>query len=283
MSAADVTTFFIMLREGLEAALVVGILLAYLRQVGAPRHARVVWLGVGAAVLTSVGVLLALKGIGMEFEGATEQVFEGGTMLLATLVLTWMVFWMMRQARLIKSDLQRGVDRALAAGAGWGLFLLAFFAVVREGVETALLLQAAVFAAAGQSTILGAVVGLGGAIALGLLIYSFGVRIDLRLFFRVTAVVLLVFAAGLVAHAAHEFAEAGLLPVLVERVWDTSAALPDSTGAGSFLRALLGYSDSPSLLEIFVYAGYLAVVGILARTGVGTALTPSVRPEKTTA
>src|SRR5439155_18005626 len=186
-----------MLREGLEAALVVGILLAYLRQVGAPRHARLVWLGVVAAVVTSVGVLLAFKGVGMEFEGGTEQVFEGATMLLATVVLTWMVFWMMRQARLIRGDLQRGVDRALAEGAGFGLFLLAFFAVVREGVETALLLQAAVFAAAGQSTILGAVVGLGGAIALGLLIYSFGVRIDLRLFFRVTAVVLLVFAAGL--------------------------------------------------------------------------------------
>jgi high-affinity iron transporter len=283
VSAADLTTFFIMLREGLEAALVVGILLAYLRQVGATRHARLVWGGVGLAIAVSLGALGALGAAGAEFQGRTEMIFEGSTMLLATVVLTWMVFWMMRQARLLKGELHRGVDRALVEGAGLGLFLLAFFAVVREGVETALLLQAAIFAAAGQSTIVGAVVGLAGAIALGLLIYAFGVRIDLRRFFRVTAIVLLLFAAGLIAHAAHEFAGAGFLPLIVDHVWDTSAALPDGTGLGSFLRALLGYSASPSLLEVVVYVGYLALVAILARTGVGTALTPAVRPEKTTA
>lgn len=283
MSAADLTTFFIMLREGLEASLIVGIVLAYLKQVGSLRHATYVWAGVGGALAVSLGVLVALGAIGADFEGATEQVFEGSTMLLATVVLTWMIFWMMRQARLIKGELQRGVDKALAEGAGWGLLLLAFFAVVREGVEAALLLQAAAFAA-GQSGLLGAIVGLAAAIALGVLVYAFGVRIDLRAFFRVTAVVLLLFAAGLASHAAHEFAEAGYLPELVQRVWDTSAILPDASGLGSLLRALFGYSDSPSLLELVVYAGYLGLVATLSRTRFAAAVTPAVRPaEKTTA
>ena len=283
MSPADLTTFFIMLREGLEASLVVGILLAYLRQVGALRHARLVWSGVVAAVAVSLGLLVALEVLGAEFHGATEQIFEGSTMLLAATVLTWMVFWMMRQSRLIKGELQRGVDRALAEGAGWALTLLAFFAVVREGVETALLLQAA-FVSTGAVTIVGSLMGLGVAVALGVLMYGFGIRIDLRRFFQITAVVLLLFAAGLVTRAAAEFAEAGLVPALVAQVWSTRAILSQDAGAGAILRALFGYSDQPSLLEVLVYVGYLAVVLLLVRTGVGAAVTPSVRPaEKTTA
>lgn len=283
MSAGDLTTFFIMLREGLEASLVVGIVLAYLKQVGSLRHAKYVWAGVGAAVVVSLAVLGVLGAAGAEFEGATEEIFEGSTMLLAAAVLTWMVFWMMRQSRLLKGELQRGVDRALEHGAGWGLLLLAFFAVVREGVEAALLLQAAAFAATGQSTLLGAIVGLGIAMATGVLIYAFGVSIDLRLFFRVTSVILLLFAAGLVSHAAHEFAEAGLLSEGQE-LWNTSGILPQGSGLGALLRALFGYTDSPSLLEVGSYIAYLVVVGILSRTGFASAVTPPVRaPEKKTA
>ena len=283
MSAADLSTFVIMLREGLEASLIVGILLAYLKQVGALRHARYVWGGVGAALLVSLGVLGALKAAGAEFEGATEQIFEGATMTLAAAVLTWMIFWMIRQARLIKGELERGVDRALSEGAVWGIFLLAFFAVVREGVETALLLQAAAFAAAGQSTLLGALVGLVVAIGLGVLIYAFGVRTDLRAFFRITAVILILFAAGLVSHGAHEFAGAGVLPELYEKVWDTQAVLSHKEGLGAILRALFGYSHAPSLLEAVVYVGYLVLVATLARTRFAAAITPPVRATQKTA
>jgi high-affinity iron transporter len=282
VSSADVTTFFIMLREGVEAALIVGILLAYLSQVGAPRYARHVWAGVGAAVLVSFGFLFILQVLGGEFEGATEQIFEGITMISAAVVLTWMVFWMMRQARLIKGELQRGVDQALASGAGLGLLLLAFFAVVREGVESALLLQAAAFAAEGRSTLVGALLGLALAIGIGLLIYVFGVRIDLRTFFRFTGIILILFAAGLVSHGAHEFAEAGLLPSLIEHVWDTSAVLNHSEGLGAMLRALFGYSHSPSLLEVLVYVGYLILVAVLSRTPFAGAVTAR-RPTTKTA
>ncbi len=277
MSAADLTTFFIMLREGIEASLIVGILLAYLQQVGSFRYARFVWGGVAGAALTSLAVLGVLGALGAEFSGKTEQIFEGGTMLLAASVLTWMVFWMMRQSRLIRGELQRGVDRALAEGAGWGLLLLAFFAVVREGVETVLLLQAAAFAAAGQSRLVGALAGLAGAIAVGVLTYGFGVRVNLRQFFRVTAVILLLFGAGLVSRAAHEFAEAGVLPELIAQLWDTSGALPQDSGLGAVLRALFGYGARPSLLEAMVYAAYLAIVVGLSRTRFATAITPPAR------
>ncbi len=283
MAAADLTTFFIMIREGLEASLIVGILLAYLKRVGAARHARLVWAGVAAALAVSLAVLGALQVLGAEFDGTTEKIFEGSTMLLATVVLTWMVFWMMRQARVIKGELHRGVDRALASGAGWGLLLLAFFAVVREGVETALLLKAA-FLSTGVVTPLGSLAGLAAAIGLGVVMYGFGVRIDLRRFFLVTAVILLLFAAGLASHAAHEFADVGLLPRFVEHLWDTRAILPDDSGLGAILRALFGYSHSPSLLEALVYVSYVAFVVALSRTRFAAALTPSLHAaEKKTA
>lgn len=284
VSAADLTSFLIMLREGLEASLIVGIVLAYLRQIGALRHAKFVWGGVVVAVAVSIAFLFGLQAVGAEFKGKTEEIFEGVTMLLAAGVLTWMIFWMMRQARLLKGELQRGVDRALTEGASWGLFLLAFFAVVREGVESALFLQAATFAAAGQSTLFGALVGLAGAVGLGVLVYAFGVRVDLRAFFRITAVVLILFAAGLVGHGVHELVEAGLLPALVEEVYEIRRFFSHQEGLGQLLRTLFGYSDSPTLLELLAYLAYLGAVVGLSRTRVIAAVAPRTQvAEKPTA
>src|SRR5262249_25652251 len=165
--------------------LVVGIVLAYLGQTGTMRAARWVWAGAGAAALVSLLFLGVLNALDREFEGKTEQIFEGVTMLLASVFLTWMIFWMLRNARTLRSELHRGVESALAAGgAAWGLFLLVFFAVVREGVELALLL----FAAPGEGKLAGTIIGLVAAVGLGVLIYAFGRRIDLRSFFRVTTI-----------------------------------------------------------------------------------------------
>lgn len=262
MTAADLSALLISLREGTEMAIIVGILLAYLRKVGA-RGAGWVWAGVIAAVAVSLSFLGILNALGATFEGTMEQVFEGTTMLLAAVFLTWMILWMLRNARFLKGELQRGLDQALARGAGtWGLFLLAFFAVVREGVELALLL----FAAPGEGKLVGAVAGLAGAVAVGVLIYAFGRRIDLQTFFRVTSALLVLFAAGLVAHAAHEFAEAGVLAAVEgPKLWSTKGVLPDSDGVGSVLRALFGYQDEPSVIEVVTYLGYLALVWLLAR------------------
>ena len=261
---AGISAFLLTLREGTEMALVVGIVLAYLGQVGARGARRWVWLGVGAATAVSLLFLGLLNALDKEFAGATEQVFEGGTMLLAACFLTWMILWMSRNSRSLKGELQRGVNTALQrGGAAWGLFLLVFFAVVREGVELALLL----FAAPGEGKLLGGLAGIAGAIGIGMLIYAFGRRVDLRTFFKVTTILLVVFAAGLVSHAVHEFADAGLLagiegPVL----WSTRSFLPEDDGLGAVLRSLFGYADSPHVIEVVTYIGYFVVAWLLFRT-----------------
>jgi high-affinity iron transporter len=264
MSAGNLSALVIALREGLEMTLIAGIVLAYLTQVGARRAHRWVWLGTAAAAAVSLGFLATLNALNAEFEGRTEQIFEGVTMLLAAGFLTWMIFWMLRQARYLKGELQRAVQETLAAGgAAWGIGFLVFFAVVREGVETALLL----FAAPGEGKLLGSVLGLAVAIAIGVLIYAFGRRIDLRTFFKVTGVLLVFFAAGLVTHGAHEFVEAGVIgggPML----FDLTPTLPDSHGAGAMLRSLFGYSADPTLLEGLAYVGYFLLAFVLWRTGI---------------
>ncbi len=264
MAAGDLSALVIALREGTEMTLIVGIVLAYLSQIGARRAWRWVWAGVAAAAAISLVFLGVLNALDAEFEGATEAIFEGVTMLLAAAFLTWMIFWMLRQARHLKGELQRAVEDALSAGAAaWGIFLLVFFAVVREGVETALLL----FAAPGEGKLFGALVGLATAATIGLLIYAFGRRIDLRTFFRVTGVALVLFAAGLVTHGVHEFVEAGVLAGGPE-LFDLSGLLPDDAGLGAILRSLFGYSADPTLIEGLAYAAYFAVALVLWRTGV---------------
>lgn len=269
MSAADLSALVIAMREGIEMALVVGILLAYLTQVGARAAHRWVWLGVGSAVLVSLGALGILNVLDAELEGQGELLFEGTTMVLAAIFLTWMIFWMLRNSRHLKGELQRSVQGVLdRGGMAWGIFLLAFFAVVREGVELALLL----FAAPGEGKLLGSVIGLAVAVGVGVLIYAFGRRIDLRTFFKVTTIILVLFAAGLVAHAAHEFAEAGLLSAVEgPKLWSTRGLLPDDEGLGAILRALLGYQDEPTVIEVVAYLGYFVVVWVLSRTRMATA------------
>ncbi len=278
MSVGDLSALVIALREGIEMTLIVGIVLAYLSQIGAHRAHRWVWLGVGAAAAVSLGFLAMLNALNAEFEGSTEQIFEGVTMLLAAAFLTWMIFWMLRQARYLKGELQRAVQETLAAGgAAWGICLLVFFAVVREGVETALLL----FAAPGEGKLLGSVVGLAGAIGIGVLIYAFGRRIDLKTFFKVTGVLLVLFAAGLVTHGVHEFVEAGVVAG-GPTVFDLTEQLPDDAGTGAMLRSLFGYSADPTLIEVLAYGGYFVLAFILWRTGIiGRIAVPRVAAKTT--
>lgn len=262
MSSGDLGALVIALREGVEMAIITGIVLAYLTQIGATRAHRWVWLGAGAAALVSLGFLAVLNALNAEFSGATEMIFEGVTMFLAAGFLTWMIFWMLRQSRHLKGELQRGIQEALASGgAAWGIFALVFFAVVREGVETALLL----FAAPGEGKLLGTVIGLAIALGIGVLIYAFGRRINLATFFRVTGILLVLFAAGLITHGVHEFVEAGLVsggPTL----FDLSGTLSDKDGAGALLRSLFGYSADPTLLEGVAYVAYYLVALVLWRS-----------------
>lgn len=201
-----------MLREGFEASLVVGIVLAFLNRTGRRDAFRSVWAGAGAAVLISVAVGALLFLIGAELEGTAEAAWEGATMLLAAMLLTWMIFWMRRQARTIRRQLEAEVERALAAGSGLGLAVVTFVGVLREGVETALFLFGSFEGANRLTSSIGAAVGLLGAVALGYLFYRGSARLDLRRFFTFTSGLLLLFAAYLLAGGLNELGEAGVLP-----------------------------------------------------------------------
>jgi high-affinity iron transporter len=189
--------------------------------------------------------------------------------LAAVGVLTWMIFWMRRQGARIKSELQEKVDTALVTG-GLALAGLAFFAVLREGIETALFLFAAAKGTAVEGTeiapatqVIGAVLGLALAVILGVLLYRGGIRMNLRTFFRVTGLILIVVAAGLFAYSLHELQEAGWLPVLEAPAFDLSGSLPDDAGAGAVLRGLVGFNADPTWLEVAGWAAYLVIVGAL--------------------
>lgn len=253
-------SYLLSLREGIEAALIIGIVLGALRQMRRLEFAPVVWLGVTAATLLSIvaGVILTL--LGMSFEGTAEQIFEGITMLLAAGVLTWMIFWMSSQARNIKGDLENNVHRATQDGGKGGLFMLALLAVLREGVELALFLSASTFATNAQQTILGAILGLGTAILLGWSLFATTIRLDLRRFFKFTGFLLILFAAGLVAHGIHEFNEAGWIPSIIENFWDVNALLDENSIAGQILKALFGYNGNPSLSEVLGYLLYFGAI-----------------------
>ena len=182
-------------------------------------------------------------------------------MLLAAGVLTWMIFWMQRQGRQIQAEFELDVRRAVTIGSPWALFSLAFVAVVREGIETVLFLTAAAFSATPAQTLVGGALGLTVAVVLGWLMLAAGKRLDVRVFFRVTGVLLILLAAGLVAQGVHELQEAALLPTLVEHMWDINLILDEHGTVGMFLKALFGYNGNPSLLEVIAYSVYFTVVG----------------------
>ncbi len=246
----------IALREGLEAALIVGILLGYLRKIDHPAGRGPVWIGVLSAVLLSIGVAIVIQTVGLKLEGSAEQLFEGTTMFLAVGVLTWMIFWMRYQARLMRTSLEQNVQAAVATGRNRGLAAVSFVAVLREGVETALFLSAAAFASDVGGTLPGAVLGLGLAASIGYLIYATTARLNVRIFFNLTSVLLLIFAAGLFAHGVHEFQEAGVFPSLNAQLWNTNHILDESSTVGEFLKALVGYNGNPSLEEVAAYLVY---------------------------
>lgn len=258
------TALLLSFREGLEAALLLGIVLRYLSKIGSSELRRDVWFGAITAAGASIVVAAGIHALGLTLSGRAEEIFEGATMVLAVFVLTWMIFWISSQAREIQSSLERDVKSALERGQRWGLWAVAFLAVFREGLELALFLSAAAFASGGEGTITGSILGLLGAALIGMFVYTSTRRLNLKWFFRVTSVLLLIFAAGLLAHAVHEFQEAGLLPTLQERVWDVNHILHEDSPAGQILGTLVGYNADPSIEEVVAYGLYWAamVLGI---------------------
>jgi high-affinity iron transporter len=250
------------LREGVEAALIVAIILAYLARTGNARYFGRIWLGVAAAVVLSLGVGVGLFVTIGGLEEPYEQIFEGLTMLLAAAVVTWMLFWMRRQAATVKGDLQAAVDRALTSGGAWALSFLAFTAVIREGVETALFLAGAATSAESGATalLLGALIGLALAVIIGYGFYRGAQVVNLRSFFRWTGVALIFIAAGLLSHAVHEFVEVGVITFGTSAAFDISGVLPHEEGIGQFLRAIFGYTSQPEWVTLVVWLVYVVSV-----------------------
>ncbi len=255
------SALLITLREGLEAALIIGIILAYLARTDNRQAFKPVWVGVSLAVAVSLAVGAAIFILVGELGGTAEEVFEGIAMFLAVGVLTWMIFWMRKQAVNIKLHLHAQLHSVLTSGSSFALIMLAFVVVVREGIETVVFLFAStrVTESALLSTA-GGLLGLVLAVAIGYSLYRGASRLNLRTFFNVTSVFLIIFAAGLLAHGIHEFHEAGIIPPVIEHVWDTNNILPESEGVGQFLRAIVGYNGNPSLVEVVAYPLYLLVV-----------------------
>jgi high-affinity iron transporter len=271
--------YLIGLREGLEAALIVSILVAYLVRTGNERRLPPLWAGVAGAMALSLvfGALLTFTSRHLSFE--SQEAFGGFLSVVAVGFVTWMVFWMRRTARHLSKDLRGRLDVALTMGAG-ALALTAFLAVGREGLETSLFIWSAV-QATGQSTqpVLGAALGLITAVVLGYLFYKGAVKINLAKFFTWTGAALVVVAAGVLAYGVHDLQEAGILPGLNNFAFDVSAAIPPDSWYGTLLKGTVNFSPATTVLQAVVYVAYIVPVGYLFfRPAKATASPPPAAP-----
>jgi high-affinity iron transporter len=281
------------LREGVEAALILAIICAYLARTGNRRHFPKIFAGAGLAVVLSALLGIAIYVTVGSFQEPYEQLFEAATLILAAGVVTWMLFWMRRQASSVKGELQAAVDRALTDGSATALAFLAFVAVIREGVETSLFLvgQAATASASGGAiwVLVGALIGLMIAAVLGVGFYHGSRRLNLATFFRWTGVALVFIAAGLLGHAVHELIEIGVITFGTQTLFDVYAILPHDEEGGSligqFLAALFGYTSTPEITTFVVWLSYVVVVLTLYLRPVkrGPAQAPATEPAATPA
>lgn len=256
-------TLVIFLREGVEASMIVAILLAYLNRIGRREHFRDVFLGVGAAlILATAGGAVAYETI-RSYDGSRVQtIFETATYVIAAGVLTYMTFWMRKHARSLSKELRARTDAALDGRARWGLGLLAFQAVGREGLETAVFTLAIIFSTSTAGALGGAVIGLAGSLCIAFVIYRLGHKLNLSRFFTVIGVLLMVFAAGLLANTVQNLQELGWLPLLNSPMWHSGSLISQDSAFGDVLHSFFGYSDAPTPLQLLIYVGYLAIVVI---------------------
>ena len=255
-----VATFVIFLREGIEASMIVAILLAYLDRLGERRHFRDVFIGVAAALgLVLVGGVVAYVTI-KDYAGSRAQtIFETVTYLVAAAVLTYMTFWMRDHSMTLADDLRTRTSSALDGRARWGLGLLAFQAVGREGLETMVFTLAIVFATSAHGAVIGGAVGLVASLALAVAMYRLGKRVNIGLFFRVVGALLMVFAAGILVDAVENLQELGWVDFLTHPMWSTAHVLSEDSTLGDIFHSFFGYADHPTVLQGLVYVVYLAV------------------------
>lgn len=284
--SAAIPTFVVTLREGVEASLVVGIVLAYLNKANRQHLNRWVYLGIAGGILSSVLVGVVLNGFLVQLDASeyayarvVKQLVEGGFSLVAIALLSWMLIWMTRQAKALKADIEGTIDAVLkdSQTAGWGVFGLVMIAVLREGFETVIFISAKF--QDGWMPTAGAIAGLVGAVIIGFCLFQLGVKINLRRFFQVMGILLLLIVSGLVITALRHFDAAALSliqfapawsPICVSsnetcflgpQVWNMSTTLPDRQFPGILLKAFFGYTQRLYLLQAFGYLAFLVGIG----------------------
>lgn len=259
------SSFFIAFREGLEAFLIIGIIISYLFRIGEKKYIKHVIFGAIFAIAVSIVLAYIFELILGGFEGKIEEIFEGSVMLLAVIVLTYMIFWMNRQAKKIKSDIEISVEKAIDKGRIFGLLFLGFIVVFREGAETVLFFRAISYQTDSRDLILGGTIGIVSSIILALIFFVSTVKINLSLFFRITGILIMLIAAGLLSTSIHEFQEAKIFPIVKDNIYDISNILSKDSIAGGILKSLFGYNSSPSLLEAIIYLIYIALMIFIIR------------------
>jgi len=262
-----IPTFVIFLREGIEASMIVAILLSYLSRVHQRKHFRDVWLGVAAAMVLVLGGGFGAFFLIKQYEGSNVQTyFETATYVLAATVLTGMTYWMHKHARTMAKELQARSDLALSKGTRWSLGVLSFQAVGREGLETMVFTLAIVFASSRQAAtpvhgnllLVGAALGLLVALALAYAMYKLGAKLNLGKFFRVLGIILTFFAAGLLADAVENIEQLGWLRLGDHVMWNSSGLVRESSNFGDVLHSLLGYAERPTIMQAIVWVGYVS-------------------------
>ncbi len=249
------------IREGLEAFLIVGILLGYLTKIKRTQFKAHVWIGTVAALSVSALLAILFQYMAFQFEGTSAEVFEAVVALLAVGVLTWMVLWMQRQSRGIKGELEQKTDEAISSGQALALGSLAFVSVLREGVETALFLSAMLVTSRDVQLFSGALLGLAIAAGITYLLFRSAIRLNLRKFFVVTGLLMILIAAGLIGHSVMALQDIGWLPIGTTIVWNLQALISNEGLVGRLLHAFFGYEAAPTILMVFAYALYVIFFG----------------------
>lgn len=272
------SNFLIGLREGIEASLIVGILVAYLVKTGRTEHLRWIWIGVGAAIVVSLGFVGVLELTSNSLSDEAEEAFAGIMSILTVVFLTWMIFWMRKTAHSIKGDLHEKMDSAVDVG-GLALAFLAAVAVGREGLETAMFLWTNEQAAYGAGhPAIGGLLGIFVAVILGYLIYKRAVNFNLSTFFKITGVLLIIVAAGVLSYAVHEFQELGWLPGDESKAFNISSWYDETAWYGTILRGLFNFRSELSVLQVFAWFAYLVPTMILFFVPLPTTRSSKTKP-----
>ena len=259
-----IESFLVTSRETLEASLVVGIVLAYLNKTNNDNYRKTVYYGIIFGLLISILAAFAFTFLSGDFEGASEKIFEGVTMLLGAVLLTTMILWMMQQRHIAK-EIEGKVGRHLMSAKPFlshmGIFMVVFVAIIREGVETVIFLNALNYASG--INLIGGTMGILAAILAGYFFFVGTRKINLKKLFNISSVLLILFAAGLVAHSIHEFEEAGIVNGIINPLFNINGILDENSLIGSFLKGLFGYNGNPSLFEAVAYVSYLCLIFVL--------------------